>query len=252
MRFDELDSNLRQYEVANDRTIPPGFFVVARLDGRGFTRLTKETLDLEAPYDERFRDAMIQTMMRLMDCGFRCVFAYAQSDEISLLFHPEDGTFDRKHRKWLSILAGEASAALSLAVNRHAVMDCRLSEMPSASTVVDYFSWRMEDASRNCLNSHCYWMLRKRGAGVDEATRSLCGLSTSAKHDMLFEAGVNFNDLPTWQKRGYAVRWSDYLKEGWNPVAGEQVMTVRRRLEVDMDLPQGEGLSEILTGLLEP
>lgn len=30
--------------------------MVARIDGRGFTRLTKEVHKFDAPYDERFRD----------------------------------------------------------------------------------------------------------------------------------------------------------------------------------------------------
>jgi tRNA(His) 5'-end guanylyltransferase len=67
MRFDELDQLLRVYEEANDRYIPPGFHVVARLDGRGFTKLTKEQMDYEAPYDVRFRDTMLTAMRSLME-----------------------------------------------------------------------------------------------------------------------------------------------------------------------------------------
>lgn len=250
MRFDELDSHLRQYETANDRTIPDGFLVVARLDGRGFTRLTKELMDYEAPYDPRFRDAMLVAMTRLMECGFRVVFAYAQSDEISLLFHSEDGSFERKHRKWLSILSGEASAALSLAMEIHAVMDCRLSEMPDRKTVADYFRWRMEDASRNCLNAHCYWMLRKQGINASEATGFLSGKSTAEKHDLLHENGINFNDLPLWQRRGYGVRWVEYEKEGHNPVTGEPTRAIRRRIASELELPLGDDYAKMIASLL--
>lgn len=251
MRFDELDTHLRQYETANDRSTPPGFLIVARLDGRGFTRLTKERMDYEAPYDARFRDAMLAAMERLMNCGFRILFAYAQSDEISLLFHPEDASFERKHRKWLSVLAGEASAALSLAMGTHAVMDCRLSEMPDRKTVTDYFRWRMEDASRNCLNSHCYWMLRKQGRGMTEATEFLSGLSTAEKHDLLFANGINFNDLPLWQKRGYGLLWQNYEKEGRNPLTGQTTAATRRRLAQDLELPTGDAYAAMLVGLLD-
>jgi hypothetical protein len=52
---------MRQVETALGTPVPPGFQIVARLDGRGFIRLTKES----------------------------------ESDEISLLFHPEEGTFGR-------------------------------------------------------------------------------------------------------------------------------------------------------------
>ncbi|RYD63140.1 MAG: guanylyltransferase, partial [Verrucomicrobiaceae bacterium] len=239
------------YETANDRTIPDGFLVVARLDGRGFTRLTKERMDYEAPYDPRFRDAMLIAMSRLMECGFRVVFAYAQSDEISLLFHPEDESFERKHRKWLSILSGEASAALSLAMGVHAVMDCRLSEMPDRKTVTDYFRWRMEDASRNCLNSHCYWMLRKQGREVNEATDFLSGKSTAEKHDLLHANGINFNGLPLWQKRGYGVRWQEYEKEGHNPITGKTTRAIRRRVAADLELPLGDEYAGMIVSLLD-
>ena len=45
-----------------------------------------------------------------MECGFRVIYAYTESDEISLLFAPEETTFGKKVRKYNSILAGEASA----------------------------------------------------------------------------------------------------------------------------------------------
>ncbi|WP_035609055.1 tRNA(His) guanylyltransferase Thg1 family protein [Haloferula sp. BvORR071] len=250
MRFDELDELLRIYEQANDRCVPPGFHVVARLDGRGFTKLTKELMDYEAPYDVRFRDAMLATIKRLMECGFKIPFAYAQSDEISLLFHLEDQTFDRKHRKWLSVLSGEASATLSLTIGRPAVMDCRISELPDLKTTCDYFRWRMEDAGRNCLNSHCYWMLRKAGMSATKATSQLSSMTVAAKHDLLFSNGINFNDLPTWQKRGYGVAWEGYEKTGTNPLTGETAVVTRQRLAEVLELPHGDDYAALIAGYL--
>jgi len=87
MKFDDLDSKMRQFETVNDFCVLPGIFMVARLDGRGFTRLTKEVHQFEAPFDIRFRDHMIKTVEHMMDCGFRVVYGFTQSDEISLLFH---------------------------------------------------------------------------------------------------------------------------------------------------------------------
>lgn len=40
MKFDELDKKMRVYESANDMVVLPGMYIVARIDGRGFTRLT--------------------------------------------------------------------------------------------------------------------------------------------------------------------------------------------------------------------
>lgn len=162
MDFNTLDKQMRRFEQSLDRTMLEGIYVVARLDGHGFTRLTKKEWDLEKPFDIRFRDAMIETTKHLMDCGFRIVYGYTQSDEISLLFHLNDDTFGRKERKLLSILAAEASVAFSVHTGKHAVFDCRLVPLPTADHVVDYFRWRQEDAHRNSLNSHCYWALRKK------------------------------------------------------------------------------------------
>ena len=32
----------------------------------------------------------------------------------------------------------------------------------------------------------------------------------------LFDGGINFNDLPLWQKRGFGMAWESYWKEGVN------------------------------------
>ena len=69
---------------------------------------------------------MTKTVEALMDCGFRVVYGFTESDEISLLFAPEDNAFGRKVRKYNSTLAGEASAAFSLALGQVATFDCRV------------------------------------------------------------------------------------------------------------------------------
>lgn len=87
MKFDELDKKLRVYETLNNLFVLPGIYMVSRLDGRSFTRLTKELHQFESPYDQRFRDYMTETVQHLMDCGFKVLFGYTQSDEISLQFN---------------------------------------------------------------------------------------------------------------------------------------------------------------------
>jgi tRNA(His) 5'-end guanylyltransferase len=86
MKFDELDERMRVFETAHDLCVLPGLHMVARLDGRSFTRLTKEVHKFEAPFDARFRDMMLATAEHLMaGCGFNIIYGYTQSDEISLL-----------------------------------------------------------------------------------------------------------------------------------------------------------------------
>ena len=250
MKFDELDEKMRTYETAFDLCAVPGMFLVARIDGRSFTRLTKEIHKFETPFDVRVRDMMVATTEHLMSCGFRCVYGYTQSDEISLLFHPEIDTFDRKLRKYDSILAGEASAKFSLLLGSHAAFDCRISQLPNENLVRDYFRWRNEDAHRNALNGYCYWQLRKDGGSATQATKRLNKMSVADKNELLFQYGINFNDVPNWQKRGTGLYWESFSKAGFNPKTGQAVNAERRRVKIDYDLPMKDSYDEFLLQLL--
>jgi len=251
MKFDDLDTKMRVFETAHDLCVLPGLHIVARLDGRNFTRLTKDVHKFEAPFDDKFRDIMLGTVEHLMTCGFSVLYGYTQSDEISLLFSLDEKLFNRKSRKFNSILAGEASARFSLLLGDVGCFDCRLSQLPSVDSVVDYFRWRNEDAHRNALNSHCYWCLRKDGQSVKAATSAMIGLSVADKNELLFQHGINFNDLPRWQKRGTGVFWEQYDKPSENPVTGEEVTARRRRLHRDLDLPMKDAYSDFVREVIE-
>lgn len=249
MKFDEFDRQMRIYEESLDQYILPDMYLVARLDGRSFTKLTKEICKFEAPFDVRFRDYMVKTVKYLMECGFRIVYGFTESDEISLLFHAKDNTFGRKVRKINSTLAGEASTVFSLELGQIATFDCRVIPLPNLEKVADYFIWRQEDAHRNSLNSHCYWALRKEGMGQGQATAILEGKSVSFKNELLFQKGINYNDLPNWQKRGIGVYFQDNAKEGYNPVTKETVQATRRELTVDYELMLGREYGEWVAAL---
>lgn len=251
MNFEELDLKMRRYETSLDQVILPELYLAVRIDGRNFTKLTKETCQFEAPFDIRFRDAMIDTVRHLMECGFRIVYGYTQSDEISLLFHQRDNTFGRKTRKINSILAGEASAFFSMRLGVLACFDCRVVPLPNLECVKDYFLWRQEDAHRNSLNAHCYWLLRKEGLSAQKATGEIEGKSIAYKNELLFSKNMNFNDLPNWQKRGVGLYHSTYEKSGYNPIAKQEVVSVRNKIEVNMDLEMGERYGDKIISLLE-
>ena len=250
MNFEELDDKMRRFEQSLDQVILPEMYLVVRLDGRNFTRLTKETCEFEAPFDVKFRDAMVDTVKHLMECGFRIVYGYTESDEISLLFHPDDNTFGRKTRKINSVLAGEASAWLSLRLGVVACFDSRVVPLPNQECVKDYFSWRQEDAHRNSLNAHCYWMMRKKGTSAQEATGLISGKSVSWKNELLFSEGINYNELPCWQKRGIGLYYAAYEKKGYNPVSGQEVWSTRNRIETEMELKIGDEYREWVVSLL--
>lgn len=251
MVFDDLDKQMRVYEQSLDQIILPEIYMVARLDGRGFTRLTKEVCKFEAPFDVRFRDLMTKTVEALMDCGFKVVYGFTESDEISLLFAPEDNAFGRKVRKYNSTLAGEASVAFSLALGQAATFDCRIVPLPNIERVRDYFLWRQEDAHRNSLNSHCYWMLRKEGKSVQEATAMLEGQSVSYKNELLFSRGINFDKLPSWQKRGIGIWREQYEKEGFNLVTKKTEKAIRNRIHVEYELPLGQEYADLVVSFIK-
>jgi tRNA(His) 5'-end guanylyltransferase len=250
VKFDELDSRMRVFETAHDHCVLPGLYIVARLDGRSFTRLTKEVHQFEAPYDTRFRDMMLTTIEHLMNCGIDITYSYTQSDEISLLFAYQEQTFSRKLRKLNSVLAGEASAKFSLLLGSIGCFDCRISQLPNREEVVNYFRWRHEDAHRNALNAHCYWCLRREGKTATQATSMMQGLSVADKNEMLFQHGINFNQLPNWQKRGVGLYWEEYQKQGYNPITGETVPALRRRIRRDLDLPMKDEYSRFIQELI--
>lgn len=251
MRFDVLDKKMRVYEQSIDQVIVPGMYMVARIDGRSFTRLTKEVCKFEAPFDERFRDLMVNTVKQLMDCGFRICYGFTESDEISLLFNPDENTFGRKVRKYNSILAGVASASFSLQLGQPAVFDCRMIPLPNIELVQDYFLWRQEDANRNALNSWCYWTLRKEGKTVAEATAGVNGKSITFKNELLFERGINYDKLPSWQKRGTGLWWETREKKGYNPIKKVEEKTLRKVLTTEYELPYGQEYSDLVKGFLE-
>lgn len=237
--FSELERRLRPYETAYDFCVPAGNQLVVRLDGRGFTRLTKDVWQFQAPLDERCRDLMAATTARLMQCGFNVLYGYSQSDEISLLLHPDDDTFGRKTRKIISVLAAEASATFTHGLGSPATFDARVCILPTEALVLDYFRWRQEDAHRNTLNGHCYWLLRGQGLDVPTATARVAALKRSDKHELLFQSGTNFIDLPTWQKRGFGLYWR--RDESARP---------QRQLHTDWEIPFAADYDAFLRRLL--
>lgn len=250
MKPEMLEKRMRAFETMNDPAVLPGIWMVARIDGRGFTRLTKRENDFEKPFDGRFSELMVATLAHLMQSGFKVIFGYTQSDEISLLFDFQEDGFERKIRKFNSILAGEASAKFSAEFGKPAAFDCRIVQLPRDEFVVDYFRWRSADAFRNALSGYCYWKLREEGLSGTQATRELNGLSVAEKNEFLFQRGINFNDVPAWQKRGIGIVWEEYEKTGVNPKTGETKVAIRRRMKQIDDLPVGEGFGEMVRKIM--
>ena len=252
MRFSDFQKTLKEYEKPFDTAVPPGDHLVVRLDGRDFTRLTNKIMEFEKPFDARFHDLILETLKHLMQCGPRVVYAYTQSDEISLLLADENSFFNRRVQKICSVLAGEASAAFTLKLGQVASFDCRISQLPDSHAVINYFRWRQEDARRNALNAYCYWSLRRNNTPPDKADDLLSGMTRSTKLELLRRKGVDFLGAPAWQTNGTGGYWQQVTKQGVNQLTGEATTYQRNELIIDTNLPNGKSYAEFIGDLLEP
>jgi hypothetical protein len=53
-----------------------------------------------------------------------------------------------------------------------------------------------------------------------------------------------------WQRRGTGLYWERYEREGYNPKLNRKVITTRRRIKVEQELPMGEEHGRFLQQLL--
>lgn len=251
MRFEDLDSKMRVYEEAHDFCVLPEMYMVARLDGRGFAKLTKE-MKFEKPFDDTFSMYMRDVVDYLMhNSGFHIIYGYTQSDEISLLLKLDENTFKRKVRKLNTTLAGLASAVMTNRMHSIVSFDCRISQLPTKELVRDYFSWRQEDANRNALSGYAYWTLREAGMSGTKAASVLNGMGKAAKNELLFEYGINYNDVTEWHKRGVGFYFQTVIKEGYNPKTQQKVQVERNRLVENEVLPIKEDYRYFIKRLLD-
>ncbi len=240
MSDDALTRRMRAYETTHYARALPSVYLVVRLDGRAFTRLTKQEHDFEVPFDLRFRAMMVETTAHLLaSTGLDTCFGYTHSDEISILLPPHSEAFGRRLDKLCSVVAGTASAVFSLALGSVAVFDARVCQLPTRPLVIDYFGWRQRNAQRNAVSAHCHAALRRSGLDSRAATERLHGCSLAQRRQILVEHGTDVTRLPNWQTRGVAVVWHRFTHEGFDPSRGEPVTTLRRRLATKLELPVG-------------
>lgn len=247
MDADELAASQREREWFHALTVPAGLWAVIRADGRGFSRLTEE--HFTKPYDERMRQHMTAAATALVT-EFSAPYGCTHSDEISVALPPACSLFGRSLEKLLSVSAGLASAAFTAAAGMAGHFDSRIWIGASADDVVDYFSWRQADAARSALGTWCYWTMRHAGKTARQATAALEGTGTAEQNELLYAHGINFNDVPAWQRRGTGLYWQPYLKTGHDPRDGSVAVTTRRRLHVDDELPVKDDYRAMISALL--
>lgn len=252
MKFDDFDKTMRRHELSLDETVPSCKWIVLRLDGRGFTKLTKEALDFTRPFDERFHAAMQTTCEHLLTCGAKISLCYTQSDEISLLLNTENVPFKGKTRKLNSVFAGEASGVFSLEVGCPTAFDCRTVPLSQTADVVDYFRWRAEDANRNGLTAFCYWTLRDAGYEPSKADAEMHGLSKDQKLALLTSYNIEFAEQPEWMRLGSFLRWKTDAHVGVDPRTRTEVATTRQALEWLEPCPVGASIAALVMETCAP
>jgi len=182
--------------------LDPRHWLVARLDGRGFS---KRTRGLTKPFDPRLAGAMEAVARHLMG-EFHPLLAYHQSDEISLFWHPLEGLesrpFGTRRSKWLSVLPAAATAALVRALDAHGLstmadglphMDARLISAPTIQEAGMLLAWRAQDARRNAIQG---------AAQIHYSQPQLARQSTATMQEMLRTAGVEFQAFPDAYRNG--------------------------------------------------
>lgn len=152
---------MKSYEaVETARRFNSNLPVYARIDGRGFSKFTK---NMNRPYDIRMTESMVDTTMYLVEKTHARI-GYVQSDEISLVWdgNSENNTlfFEGKIQKTCSVLASMAAAAFAVAYSNlfgeistdcpH--FDCRVLQLPNRTEAANMFLWRAIDARKNSVS----------------------------------------------------------------------------------------------------
>ena len=213
-----LAARIKEYEslTVGDRLIS-SLPVIIRLDGVAFHTFTK---GFNRPYDKLLSNLMIDTTKYLVkETNARC--GYTQSDEITLVLYSDNYNsqiyFDGRIQKILSVLAARCSVFfntklrdfLNLSFEKNTidfyqskirecpVFDCRIFVVPNKEEAVNTLIWREKDATRNSISM---------AAQSVYSHGELDGKSASEKQEMLFASSINWNDYPSFFKRGTYVQ----------------------------------------------
>lgn len=251
MSFDTLGDRMKSYENIPRISLEKKKPVIIRLDGKAFHSFTR---GMRRPFDEVLLRTIQATAKYLCENIMGCKLAYTQSDEISLLLidYEKEETqawFDNSLQKMVSVAASMATMAFNLhfvdsadfamqyydeiaspaamlAFNYDvyqrkfgtAMFDACAFVLPQ-DEVCNYFIWRQQDAMRNSV-----LMVAQSMYSPKKMHGKTCQV---LKELMLEEEGIDWNDYPTYQKRGTCIVKEQYDKEG----------TMRSRWVPDLDIP---------------
>lgn len=190
----------------------PELPVIIRLDGNNFHSWTK---DCQRPYDESLSNLMIETTKYLVK-ETNAVVGYTQSDEITLILYSSDMKSaiyqDGKKQKIVSKLPTKLvnffntnKEKYGLGKKPYVIFDCRVYQVPTLQWATNQLLWRELDATKNSISMAAQSMF---------SHKELQGLHGNEMQDKMFlEKNVNWNDYPTFFKRGTYVKRIKVIKK---------------------------------------
>ena len=226
---------MKEYEIFSELRVPKNSNIIVRLDGRSFHTLARD-LNLEKPYDEDFYRAMVEVCKDLF-IEFSPSFIYTFSDEISILLN--DIPFNGRVEKINSVVAGFTSSSFLMHFDNEfrkpPAFDSRIIPI-AGEDISDYFKWRQDEAWRNCVNGYASHFLKTKYPN-NVVNDKLNGLKSSDIHELLFQNGINLNDVETWKKRGIGIYKKNKKVEGFNKKENKTQVSYRNYLYVDLEIP---------------
>jgi tRNA(His) guanylyltransferase len=221
-----LPEQIAPYEVFADCPLISGTPLVAHLLGRRFEQRLNDRND--QPFDSDFQKALLKTLSHL--CAvLGCSFGYADRTDL-LLYAVSQGS---DARRLLSRLAGESSAKLSLIVGDVYTFDVRLFEIPSVELARTYFLWQRQKAEAAAIERYATHKLIELGTAGRAVPQILAGLDNEQRIALLRQNGLDYAELPAWQRHGSAVYTGQDDSRG-------------AHLVIDLRLPQSEHYPDYL------
>ncbi|OCH94806.1 tRNAHis guanylyltransferase [Obba rivulosa] len=201
---------VRNFELPDP--LLPGAFMILRLDGHAFHRLSSEH-DFTKPNDERALQLMDHAARGVMNEFKDIVLAFGESDEYSFLFRKLSNVYNRRQAKILTTVTSMFTSSYvyhwpqylpDTPLKYPPSFDGRIVLYPSAKEVRDYFAWRQADTHINNLYNTTFWALVLQGGETTtQAHETLKGTVSKDKHEMLFSRfSINYNLLPARYRKG--------------------------------------------------
>lgn len=200
MKTDSLGDRMKMYEDAWRIKFPRRMPLIVRVDGKAFHSLLRKA---DKPFDTHFIDAMSVVVNHLMEEVQGVIFAYCQSDEISLLLHnyktySSQAWFDNNLQKIVSISASLATVAFNNFYSPtyggiSPVFDSRAFIIPEVD-VNNYFAWRQQDAMRNSVQMFTRSLY---------SHRECIGKNTFQMKKMCLDKGKSWDNIAQHLQRGF-------------------------------------------------